>query len=202
MSWIDVGKDRVRIGEVIENEIKEIFGLETEPSPFSSKPDILDYNRGIVGEIKSLKRGNRVVLYTNQIRRYIKLADELNVLRSLDGARNKMSVLYYIGVYDFENPFFLNDIYQLDRNKLEQLLGYKEKNTKWALKGMFSKHAAILKDDYQTLLDTEYSKKELVQRIIASNKNGSYVRLGCKELNVMCPDMVDKHNGISIKIHS
>ncbi len=205
-----VARQNVENGKEIEQKIRDIFGFGTPIHRNSSQPDILD--KGIVGEVKSSLKGERVVLFTDQIERYIRMAED-----------RKMSAFYFIGlyevgydpkIYDLENKV-LTDIYVLGIDRLESLLRLDPSHTKWKLIGKLKrkvenieKGQAFLDGNKKNGLsipnDRKYDKKkkDTICALLRSNKKGAYVRLGAKELDALCPHIEERCNSAPIMLHS
>jgi hypothetical protein len=192
---------RVEIGEIIEQKVRDFLGLKKLSHPYPSKPDIFDCENETVGETKALKRGGRVVLYTDQIRRYIRLVDGLNATSSFDRERDKFSVFYFIAAYDPKNET-LTDIYKLDREKLESLFAREAKNTKWAFTNKKLKDRIdAIKEPSQISIDGKEMNRD-VRYILKRNRRGSFVRLGVKDLEKLCPALSENQKDVSVRIHS
>jgi hypothetical protein len=178
-----------------------LFELKKLSHPYSSKPDIFDYENKTIGEIKALQLGGRVVLYTDQIRRYIKLEDEINATSSFDSERNKLSVLYFIVAYDPTNNA-LTDIYKLDREKLKSLFVREVKNTKWAFTNKKLKdRMKAIEEPSQVSIDGKEINRSICY-ILKRNRRGTFVRLGVKDLEEICPTSSECEKDVSVKIHS
>lgn len=188
-------------GEKREQEVKNLFQLRRSHHRFSSRPDILDYEKGVVGEVKSAKKGTRVVLYVDQIKRYFELAEELNTTALFDGAMKNFEVSYFIGFYK-ESDKMLTDIYILGRQKLETLLSELEpRNTTWNIVDKkILRELGALRDGSQTSLKAA-PKRELTANVLRRNLRGRYIRIGNKELDKLCPNVSEIQNSIPVKIH-
>ncbi|MCL5239094.1 MAG: hypothetical protein M1286_01300 [Candidatus Marsarchaeota archaeon] len=177
-------------GEEVERQVRDLFGLKRSKHPHSSKPDILDFTEGVVGEVKSFKKGSRVLLYVDQVRRYLELADEINATGSLDGMKTKTEPVYFVVVFDYENQK-ITDIYKLDREKLEKVLERQTKNQKWNIVNKrILRELRMLNDASQTLLE-DAPRDELASDVLRGNPRGEYTRLNKAELDQLCPNVSD-----------
>jgi len=185
---------RTENGRRFEELVRDIFKLKKSKLYSLVRPDIFDPGKGIIGEVKSVFAGEkRVTLYTDQIKKYLEFADYLGKQTLLDKEITKMSVFYFIVAYDEKGS--LEKIYVLDKETLENLLGFDEEKTKWRLPNnpRLQKRVDVLDDKTQTFLSVrrgaskqKRDRGNLRDDALDKNKKGAYVRLNFAELDVLC----------------
>ncbi len=187
------GADNVMLGRLAEKYTRELLGLRKDKFFFNDNPDIVDFNIGLIAEVKACQhsetsRSNKIdLLYQDQIERYLKRKNYFNKIGMVDGGRKPLFVNYFISMYNgsVEN-FELVDIYWLNEDCLLKILGLPSSKTKWTLNKNFTMLAKDIECGYQQTLDW-CSAKDAVGRIIDRNSK-SYIRLHVDELKEMCPE--------------
>lgn len=201
---IKTGIKRNNIGQKVERELRQILGLKKERIPFkASKPDILDYHKYIIGEIKAVSEENgRTIMFTDQIDRYILLTSKLNSFNSFNGNR-PMSTMYYIGYHNSsEDEFKISEIYILGENILKQILMYDTKTTRWGLDGKLARIASTIDDNSQARIDKSITSEIMISELIKKNHKNTYIRISKRELEELCPYNFDITKEYLVSVHT
>ncbi len=169
-----IGNTRNEKGKEVEKILKNILDLKKERTPFkASRPDILDYKKFIVGEIKAISEQNgRAIMFTDQIERYIQLTSDINSFMSFNGNR-PMSTMYYIGYYTYsedikssEKKLKISDIYILGEDILNKILKYDAETTRWGLDGKPARIARTIDDNLQKRVDKSMTQESMMSTVI------------------------------------
>lgn len=120
---INTFSDRVYRSNTIENKTREQLALKKSISYKHYSPDIIDFEKEIIGEIKTFSKKSRLFLSINQFVKYLELKNVLNTHRTIDGVYLNMKLIYYFVNYDQTE---ILKIYPLPSKAIEELFNTHE----------------------------------------------------------------------------
>lgn len=199
------GIKNVEVGNVIEEKVRKYFNLKKDKFPTYLHPDVLDFDKRIVGDIKGIYM--HMSISAQQIERYIELKDELNswLSKNLNGDKREMTLRYYFAFHDNGNNEFnyigLKDIYIVGENGIRYLLENKPiRKMMWSIKLPLRRKISMIKDKQQKTLH-RCNREIIKEKIINGNPRGAIIDVTKRDLEYLCPSITPELCKDNVTVH-